>query len=107
MAVSFYICPDKPWSVAQHGQFEQHAAEADRGGDRGIRVSPHTTLSSSSSSSPRYVWDVYEDSFKMSTYLLAFVVSDFLFRKSEVDSILPQHVYKMDSMNFCRQQKTV
>ena len=31
-----------------------------------------------------YVWDIYEDSVKMSTYLLAFVVSEFEFRASEL-----------------------
>ena len=31
-----------------------------------------------------YVWDIYEDSVKMSTYLLAFVVSEFDFRASEL-----------------------
>ena len=29
-----------------------------------------------------YVWDVYEDSLRMSTYLLAFIVSDFSYRVS-------------------------
>ena len=27
-----------------------------------------------------YVWDIYEESLRMSTYLVAFVVSDFVFR---------------------------
>ena len=30
-----------------------------------------------------YVWDIYEDSLQMSTYLLAFIVSDFVYRTSE------------------------
>jgi len=30
-----------------------------------------------------YVWDIYEESLKMSTYLVALVVSDFVYRKSE------------------------
>ena len=34
------------------------------------------------SDNDEYVWDVYEDSVKMSTYLLAFVVSEFEFRQS-------------------------
>jgi len=33
-----------------------------------------------------YVWDVYQDSLRMSSYLVAFVVSDFVFRKSEATS---------------------
>ena len=32
-----------------------------------------------------YVWDVYEDSVKMSTYLVAFVASEFEFRESALD----------------------
>ena len=30
-----------------------------------------------------YVWDIYEESLRMSTYLVAFVVSDFVFRFDE------------------------
>lgn len=43
---------------------------------------PITTKGLAMADNDEYVWDVYEVSLKMSTYLLAFIVSDFTFRQS-------------------------
>ena len=38
------------------------------------------------SDNDEYVWDVYQESLKMSTYLVAFVVSEFAYRESQLNS---------------------
>ena len=42
---------------------------------------PTTSKGLSMPDTDEYVWDVYEESLKMSTYLLAFVVSDFKYQQ--------------------------
>jgi len=50
-----------------------------------------------SSGVPGYVWDYYEPSLKMSTYLVAMVIADFSYAESTIDSNVTLRVWARHS----------